>query len=216
MNPDSFENKLTKLAGRVSNIVLLGFFCTLCSLPIITFGASYTCLCKAMDEYLHHDNDKPLRIFFSAFKDYFVLATKVFLLHLVFIVVLIWDLAYYQTGEGMIDILGQVAIFVLLVTIIMEMSLVFTLIALDKEDKVFSAIRKGIDIVMYCPGRALGMLVCNIAIILATIFVFRGLILFVSGVICFVDYQFIPTMLEKYRWRKNSVQYQKEQRNRHD
>ena len=58
-----FNVKFGKLAGRFTNIALLGFFTTLCSLPIITIGASFTALNAATKAYLFENEDKPLRIF---------------------------------------------------------------------------------------------------------------------------------------------------------
>ncbi len=107
MEPDSFENKLSRWAGRLSNIVLLGFFCLLCCIPVISIGASFTALYEAMGEYLTEDNDKVLRPFFRTFKERFLLSTKVFVLHLVFIAIFTWDLVYYRTGSSTLDYIGQ-------------------------------------------------------------------------------------------------------------
>ena len=97
---------MEKLAGRLTNIVLLGFFATLFSLPVVTAGAAFTALNVSTKAYLYEDEDKVLRIFFESFKEHFVLSTKVWLIHLLAIAILIWDIAYYRVGETSLDILA--------------------------------------------------------------------------------------------------------------
>lgn len=214
MNPDSFENKMEKFAGRLTTIVLLGFFSLLFSLPVITIGASFTALQKAMHAYVVKGNDKPLPVFFSAFKEYFPLSTKVFLLHLIVIAVLVWDYVYYTTGNSAIDFLGQFTAFMLLSVILLEMTMVFTVIALDMADSVKSAFAKAVDIGMICPLETLMLLGLFVAISIAVIFLLKGLILVLPGVIAYCDWQIIPNMLQKYKFKRGNLNYQKEKRNK--
>ena len=72
-NNSNYNDNSGKLAGRLTNIVLLGFFSTVCSLPVETIGAALTALNVATKAYMYEGDDKPLRIYFASFKKHFSL-----------------------------------------------------------------------------------------------------------------------------------------------
>ena len=141
---------MEKLAGRLTNIVLLGFFGLLFSLPIVTAGASFSAVNRATKAYLIEGNDKPLKCFFEAFKEFFRTSTLVWLINLLAIAILVWDFVYYRTGEGTIDILAQAGVFVLGVFLLMEICLVFVVIPEKLADSPFRCILKALDIAANC------------------------------------------------------------------
>ena len=193
---------MEKLAGRITNIVLLGFFSMLCSLPIVTAGASFTALNKATKAYLYENEDKPLRTFFNTFKDKFKLSTLVWLLHLVFIAVLVWDFVYYRTGDDTISILASAGIFVLLMFVLFEVSLVFVIIGEDMADDIPKAMKTALDVAMDSFWQCLMIIVLYAAVILTSLFLFRGLIFFAPGLMAFLAWQILPEMLKRYKYRK--------------
>ena len=209
MEPDSFENKLSRWAGRLSNIVLLGFFCLLCCIPVISIGASFTALYEAMGEYLIEDNDKALRPFFRTFKERFLLSTKVFVLHLVFIAIFIWDLVYYRTGSSTLDYIGQAASFSLLMMVVFELTCVWILISQDMVSKTFEAISEALNMAFGCLKESLSLLGLTIASCVVAVVLLRPFILVLPGVITFLHWQIIPEMLQKYRFKKKQMNYRK-------
>lgn len=84
---------------RVMNIVLLGFLWLICSLPVVTIGASSTALNASMSGYVRGDRRSVIKSFFAAFRQHWPLATKIWLIHLVVIAVLLWDLLYYGSAN---------------------------------------------------------------------------------------------------------------------
>ena len=192
---------MEKLAGRLTNIVLLGFFSVLCSLPVITAGASFTALNSAMKSHLYDDNDKPLKLFFSVFKEKFGLSTKVWALHLLAIAILAWDFVYYRVGESTLDTLASAGIFVLICFLAFELLMVFVVISEGMNDKTFGVIKTALDLSFACIKESLMILVITSAVILASIFLFRGLIPIIPGVISYLSWQIIPQMLKKYKFR---------------
>ncbi len=206
----SNENRINQLAGRFSNIVLLGFFALVCMLPVVTIGASCTALNKAMYELLENDDDKVLVTFFRAFKEHFLLSSEVWLLHLLAIAVLVWDLVYYRTGSSTLDFVGQAASFSLLVMIAFELMCVFVLISKDMATTLAEAFRNGFNMAFLCFWRTLSLLTLTVAAIVAVIFLLRPLILVLPGVIAFLHWQILPTMLQEYRMKSNNIKYKKE------
>ena len=199
-----FNAKFGKLAGRFTNIVLLGFFTTLCCLPIVTAGASFTALNSATKAYLFENDDKPLRIFFASFKKHFGLATKIWLLHILAYAILIWDYVYYRTSDATIDILAAAGIFVTFAFLVFETTMVFVVIAEEKSDKVFRTIKIALDIAMISPLRSAMILFLEAAVVIIALFLFRGLILIIPGIIAYLAWQTIPDMLKNYKFRNSS------------
>ena len=199
-----FNVKFSKLAGRLTNIVLLGFFTTLCSVPIITAGASFTALNSGTKAYLFEDNDKPLKIFFESFKKYFGLSTKIWLLHIVAYAVLIWDYVYYRTSDATIDILAAAGIFVTFAFLVFETTMVFVVISEERSSKVFETIKIALDIAVISPLRSVMILLLEAAVVVIAVFLFRGLILIIPGIVAYLAWQIIPDMLKNYKFRNTS------------
>ena len=209
---DRFEGFMEKLAGRLTNIVLLGFFSLLFSLPVVTLGASFTALHDAMSQYVVYEADKPLKIFFSSFKKYFRISTVVWLVHALAFAILILDYLYYKGGDTTMDILGQTGIFTLIAVLIFEMLMVFVVISQDMAATAWEAFRKALDISFTCLLETLSLLVLNIGIPLLCLLVFPGLLLVLPGVIAYFSWQIIPKMLKKYKFKKGNTTYQRERR----
>ena len=199
----NYNSTFEKLAGRLTNIVLLGFFTTLLSLPVVTLGAAFTALNVATKAYLYEDDDKPLRIYSKTFKERFMLSTKVWLLHIVAFAVLIWDYAYYRAGDSTIDILSSAGIFVLFAFLVYEVTMVFIVIGEGKNDKVFGCIKTALDISMYSPFRSLMIMMLEAAAVVVALFLFRGLLLVVPGIGAYLAWQIVPEMLKRYKFRNS-------------
>ncbi len=211
-NRDRFEGFMGKLAGRLTNIVLLGFFSVLFSLPVVTVGASLTALHDAMSQYVMYDADKPLNIFFNSFKKYFKTATIVWLLHAVAFAVLALDYLYYKGGDATIDIIAQAAIFTLIAVLVFEMLMVFVVISQDMADGAWAAFKKALDVSFICLPETLSLLILNIGIPLLSALLMPGFLLVLPGVITYFSWLIIPKMLKKYKFKKGNAEYQRERR----
>ena len=213
MEKEPFENRMNKLAGRLTNIVLLGFFTLVCSLPVFTAGAAFTALYVSMKQYLKYEEDKALRIFFPAFKERFWISTKVFLVHLVLIAIFVWDLLYYRTGNSTIDYIGQAGSFSLLMLSIFELTVVFVVIGEELcENKVLVIIRTALDMAFSCFKESASLLGLTIAAIVICVVLLRPFILVLPGVIAYLHYPIIEKMLERYRFQVNHKQYLKREK----
>ncbi len=211
-NRDKFEGFLERLAGRLTNTVLLGFFSLLFCVPVVTIGASLTALHDAMGQYVVYEEEKPLRVFLDSFRKYFKISTVVWLVHALAFAVLILDYLYYKGGDSTADILGQTGIFVLMAVLVFEMLMVFVVISQDMAESPWVAFRKALNISFTCLLETLALLVINIGIPLLCVLVFPGLILVLPGVIAYASWQIIPRMLKKYKFKRGNAEYQRERR----
>ena len=83
---------------RLADLMLLNVLALVCSIPIVTIGASSSALYYAMG-HLIHDEGTPTRDFFRSFKQNFVQATGLWLLFLAAGAALGFAFVYYLTTQ---------------------------------------------------------------------------------------------------------------------
>ena len=198
----TWEGFFNKFAGRLMNIILLGFFSLVLCLPVVTAGASFAALNVAMRSYLLEEDPKPLKTFFAAFKEKFKLSTFVWLWHLLFIAVLTIDFLWYRAGTGTLDVLAQTAVFVLIILLSFELLLVFVVISESMETKVWKVMSRSLDLAFTCMLESIFILIISIAVPIAVVILFPGLVIVLPGVIAYLSWQILPRMLKKYKFKK--------------
>ena len=82
--------------------------------------------------------------------------------------------------------------------------MVFVVIAEEKSDKVFRTIKIALDIAMISPLRSAMILFLEAAVVIIALFLLRGLILIIPGIIAYLAWQIIPDMLKNYKFRNSS------------
>ncbi len=110
-NPD---NIIFRFFSKLGYIWWLHLLWLVCSLPVITIGASTTALCYSCMK-LRDKDERVTRNFFWSFKENFKQATVMFLLFLIVGIVLVVDLVVCNrmgTSVGQIIRYGVVALFV--------------------------------------------------------------------------------------------------------
>ena len=81
--------------------------------------------------------------------------------------------------------------------------MVFVVIAEEKSSKVFETIKIALDIAMTSPMRSAMILFLEVAVIVVSLIIFRGLLLIVPGIVSFLAWQIIPEMLKNYKFRNS-------------
>ena len=201
---DKWESRLNKFADTVINIVLLGFITIITSLPIFTIGASVTALIKSMSAYMFNEEKKVISVYFETLKKYFKQATLVWVFNIILTACLVLDIAYYFTGNGVIDVLGATVCAVLLTFLVFELPMVFVVIEKEMETKVFNSIKLALDISFTCFLRSIFLIVLIFGIPIIIFYIFPSLLLALPGVICYLCLQIIPKMLIDYKFKKGT------------
>ncbi|MBO5245758.1 MAG: YesL family protein [Eubacterium sp.] len=86
-----YDNPVFQAINTIGEIIILNFLWMICSLPIVTIGASTTALVYSCIK-LHHHDGYPWSNFFHSFKENFKQATVLFLIFLAAGVLLVTDL----------------------------------------------------------------------------------------------------------------------------
>lgn len=74
------DNPVIRFMGRVGDLIVLNALFLVCSLPVVTAGASLTAMIKVIQGYLTGSEPGMFRTFFRAFRQNFRQATAVWLL----------------------------------------------------------------------------------------------------------------------------------------
>ena len=88
----NLDSPVMRVVSRVADLIILNWLFILCSLPIVTAGASLTALHKVILQMLRGEEGPLIRGFLAAFRDNFRKATAMWLLLLALVVVLVVDL----------------------------------------------------------------------------------------------------------------------------
>lgn len=91
MNINWLENPIMQGIGRVADFVMLNLLWIICSLPIITIGASTAALYTVMLKLVKNEEGYIVKGFFKAFKENFKQSTIMELIFLVASVILVVD-----------------------------------------------------------------------------------------------------------------------------
>ena len=102
------DNVVTRALSRICDFVILNILWLVCSIPIVTIGASTTALYSVMQKIVRNEEGYIARSFFKAFKQNFKQATIVWLLIAALGLILSVDLNMARSLEGTIRIIFQV------------------------------------------------------------------------------------------------------------
>ena len=105
-NVFNFEGPVFTFLSRLADLFWLNLLFIICSLPIVTIGASKTALYYVTLKMAKDEEGYITKSFFKSFKDNFLQATAIWLIYLVIIVVLVVDLRI-ANGGSLVDILNS-------------------------------------------------------------------------------------------------------------
>ena len=114
----NYENPFIQFLVRVGDLMILNVLFILCSLPVVTLGASLTALHRVTQNMLFEQEEPLIKAFFRAFRQNFKQSTLAWLVELVVIVSLVCDvllvMAYFNGGlaKAMYILVAVLAILV--------------------------------------------------------------------------------------------------------
>lgn len=127
MNINWLENPIIQGIGRVADFVILNLLWILCSIPIITIGASTTALYTVMLKLVKNEEGYIVKGFFKAFKENFRQSTAMGLLFLVALVILIVDFSALKLMPGKMASYMGVLLFMMLCLLVCTAIYAFSL-----------------------------------------------------------------------------------------
>ena len=194
----NFESFLA-LGEKLTYIMALGFLFILCSVPVITIGASAAALNKAMKMYVSQNEKRIFQAFFGAFIKFFKPATLVWLLNLVVILILCFDLLFYGDARTWVQTAGMIVITISLMVVIFETTVSFVMISEELTKGVKDTIVCALKYGSKCPFEGLMVMMLNLAIPGLLFLFMMELLVLAPGVLTYLNWQFLPKSLDRYK-----------------
>lgn len=123
------DNIIVRLLTRVFDLVLLNILWLLCSVPIITIGASTTALYATMMKVVANEEGYIIRDFFENFRNNFRQSTSVWVILVILGLFLGMDFALLNSVPKSIAKIGSILLGIVLFFYLIEIFFVFPLIA---------------------------------------------------------------------------------------
>lgn len=108
------ESKIGAVLTAVIEIVTAGLLWLLCSLPVVTLGASSTALYYAVVKCIRHERGGLTKSFFKAFRRDFRTATLIWLIFLAAGVLFAADVRAFSQMNGALSTVGKILLLALL------------------------------------------------------------------------------------------------------
>ncbi len=194
------NNPVWRFMGRLADIFLLTVLWAVCSLPVITIGASTTALYYVTLKMAEGKEGYIIKDFFGSLKENFGHATPVWLIMLAIGLFFGWDLYYYYHLPmraavlvfWMFVVLAVVYLFIL--TIIFPLAARFDLGIKKLFFMAFMISMKNISWVML-------MVVLTACALAVGVFVFWPVLLFLAGgIACVNSYILTKAVFPRYGW----------------
>ena len=96
----NYDNPVWRFIGKLGDLILLNLLWTVCSIPVITIGASSTAVYYVTLKMVRDENDSTVRSFFHSFKDNFKQATAIWAIFLAVGLILAFDIWFFVTGQA--------------------------------------------------------------------------------------------------------------------
>ena len=96
----NYDNPVWRFIGKLGDLILLNLLWTVCSIPVITIGASTTAVYYVTLKMVRDENDSTVRSFLHSFKDNFKQATAIWAIFLAVGLILAFDIWFFVTGQA--------------------------------------------------------------------------------------------------------------------
>ena len=120
------------------------------------------------------------------------------LLHLLVVIVLAVDLLYYSVGTTTADTLAMVAVSVLLTLLVFEMTVVYACMVQYGLSSVREVFTRSFDFAFRCFKESLMLIFLTATVLVAGVFLFRGILPFAMGIITCVSWKLLPSAFQRY------------------
>ncbi|WP_031552021.1 YesL family protein [Oribacterium sp. FC2011] len=163
----NYDNPIWRFVGRLGDMILLNVLWILCSLPIVTIGASTTALYYCTLKIVRNEDDGDIKMFFKSFKLNFKQATIIWIPMLLLGMLLVFDFNFFGTalaGAGIARILLQGLTIAMIVIWIFVFTYVWPLLS-RFDNTVKNTVTNAAYMSIRYLGSTLSMLISDVIVI---------------------------------------------------
>ena len=202
MNLFNIDGKIYKFLDKFWHMVWIGVLWIICSIPIITIGASSAAAYYAMVKSVRKNEDSPTKDFFRSFKRNFKQATIMTVIYIVVGAAFSYAAWFYYHGQGSLNMGLRWLFYIILLVYLCTITYAFSWLS-RYEMSTIHALTYPIAITLMHLRFSLGLIIFWAA---ATIglywayntFLFAPLLVLIPGLKCLLDTYMIEPVLKKY------------------
>ena len=170
------DNGVTRFLGKVADFMFLNLLWIVCSIPIITIGASTTAMYSVMLKLVKNEEGYIVKGFLKAFKENFRQRTLMWLLYLVFGIVIVVDFMLLRMMSQSIRTVMQV--FLIFMTILLiSMGIYGFALQARYENRIKNTLKNALILTVAKMPYTLLMLVITVVPVVVTFLTVRTLML---------------------------------------
>lgn len=206
-NPD---NSIMRFITKIANSVYLNILWLVCSLPIVTIGASTTSLFYVTLKMAKNEEGRLTAAFFRSFKENFKQATKIWLILLAAGIVLALDgyVFYHMRFENMLWTVGTAVFLVALAAYAIILMYIFPLLA-RFDNTIFAMFKNSIFIGMRFLMCTVLMAVIYFVMLFVVINIFTPAVIFGEGLCALLCSYLLSNILLMCQEQKEETDTQK-------
>jgi len=192
MNIFRLDSPFMRFMSRLTDIVGLGVVALLCSVPLVTIGASVTALYYTMLKLVRRKEGSPYRFFFKAFKENFWKSTALWLIMAVVLAVLYVDFTLLYNLDLANESIAWIGFIIISVLAALIGSYVFPLQA-QFENPVGRTIKNAFILSIMNLPRSILILLVKFSPLL--VLMFNPTTLYILGIFCLAGIPYLETEL---------------------
>lgn len=191
-NPDS---KIMVALGKAADFLILGFLWLICSLPIVTIGASTTAFFFAAFKVLSEEAHI-IRAFFHSFKQNFKQATLLWIVALIFLYLGVTGIMFYYNLDSPMKTTGFAIMILIMILYVLTMLYLFPY--LSKFYCSFKlAIRNSLLLSIKHILSTLLMIFLDVVVV-ALSFYFTAMLMFLPSILCLLNSMILKRVFDHY------------------
>lgn len=196
----NYDNPVWRFIGKFWDVILLSVLWTVCSLPIVTIGASTTAMYYVTLKLVRDEDGYTIRSFFKSFRENFKQSTIIWLIFLAVGIILGVDLYFFiRMFDGSQTVrMVMTSVFAALTFVYLAMfTYVFPLQARfynPIKRTIFNAFFMSIRHLLY----TIGMLAVDVALVVLAVIAVPQILLFGIALFAFVNSYMLAAVFRRY------------------
>jgi len=153
----NLDNPFFSFMGKIADLMLLNILFIVCSIPIVTIGASWTALNYVCLKMKEQEEGYIIRKFFKSFKENFRQSTLMWLIYLALIIVLGLELVTFWNAEQTLFRISRMMVYI---GIVMWILMFFMSFALQSRfyNTIMGTLRNSVLLIFANAPRVIAML----------------------------------------------------------
>ena len=196
----NYDNPVWRFIGKFWDVIILSILWMVCSIPIVTVGASTTAMYYVTLKLVRDEDGYTVRSFFKSFKENFKQSTAIWLVFLVVGIILGFDLFFFV---NMFD--GAQKVKTVMMAVFLAMTFIYCAMftyVFALQARFYNPVKRTIFNSFFMAIRhifqTIGMLVIDVAVIFLAFSYIPQLLLFGVALIAFINSYMLAGIFRKY------------------